>query len=70
MLLTITYPRTLTHLYFLQLSVLNTIPGTQSTTEAINESGTTSLAALNNEILTNLATMYVKISMTLWEQTI
>jgi len=64
MLLIITYPRTLTRLYFLQLSVINTIPGTQSTTEAINESGTTSLAAINNEILTNLVTMYVKISVT------
>ena len=64
MLLTITYLRTLTHLYFPQLILLNTIPGIQFTAEAINESGTTSLAALNNEILTNFVTMYVKIPMT------
>jgi hypothetical protein len=46
MLLTI-YLRTLTQLYALQLSVLNT---TEFTTEAINESGTTSLAVLNETL--------------------
>jgi hypothetical protein len=59
-LLTIVYLRTLTELNVLLLSVLNT---TEFTTEAINESGTTSLAALN-VILTNLVIMYVKVYMT------